>query len=275
MVPLVSGKRADNFSKQQQELADLDDQKERLQTEKGVAARNKKLKESKESKPPADAPGPENTKENTNKEGDSQKASAVPAAAGANASDDPGLRTADYDRDARNHKIAQASTRMPEEVNADSVRMMARLEELHEHSLQVEKAYAVVEGHPSNTRIHLRGDPTKLGDEVPRGFLTILGGARVPEGYKGSGRDLLAGWIVDAKNPLTARVMANRIWQYHFGRGLVQTPNDFGSRGKEPTNLPLLDYLAMRFEEGNWSIKKMHRLIMLLARVPDGQCRKQ
>jgi hypothetical protein len=253
MVALVSGKRAESFYKQQQELSDIDDQKERLQTEKGVAARNKRLKESKESKPSADAPV---TGENTNKQ-------AAPKPVEAKNSDEPKLRTADYDRDDRNHKIAQASSRMPEEVDADVVRLMARLEELHERPVQVEKAYAVVEGNPSNTRIHLRGDPTKLGDEVPRGFLTILGGARVPQDYKGSGRDLLAGWIVDPANPLTARVMANRIWQYHFGRGLVATPNDFGARGKEPTNLPLLDYLAARFREGDWSIKKMHRMIML------------
>jgi Protein of unknown function (DUF1553) len=85
----------------------------------------------------------------------------------------------------------------------------------------------------------------------------------VPKDYRGSGRDLLAGWIADPSNPLTARVMVNRIWQYHFGKGLVQTPNDFGTRGKAPTHPELLDWLAARFIEGGWSIKKMHRLIML------------
>ncbi len=73
----------------------------------------------------------------------------------------------------------------------------------------------------------------------------------------------LAGWIADAQNPLTARVMANRIWQYHFGRGLVETPNDFGSRGKPPMHPELLDYLAARFIESGWSVKAMHRMIML------------
>src|SRR5439155_2154426 len=97
----------------------------------------------------------------------------------------------------------------------------------------------------------------------PRGFLQILGGQQVPADYRGSGRDLLASWVADQKNPLTARVMVNRIWQYHFGKGLVQTPNDFGSRGKAPTHPELLDYLASRFVEGGWSVKKMHRMIML------------
>src|SRR5207248_1184940 len=64
-------------------------------------------------------------------------------------------------------------------------------------------------------------------------------------------------------NPLTARVMANRIWQFHFGKGIVQTPSDFGVRGRAPSNPALLDYLASRFVQGGWSIKAMHRMIML------------
>jgi hypothetical protein len=78
-----------------------------------------------------------------------------------------------------------------------------------------------------------------------------------------SGRLELAGWLVDPLNPLTARVMVNRIWQHHFGRGLVATPNDFGARGRPPTHPELLDYLASRFVQDGWSIKTMHRRIML------------
>jgi hypothetical protein len=73
----------------------------------------------------------------------------------------------------------------------------------------------------------------------------------------------LASWIVDPANPLAARVMANRIWLYHFGQGIVQTPNDFGHQGKPPTHGELLDYLATRFIADGWSIKKLHREIML------------
>ena len=73
----------------------------------------------------------------------------------------------------------------------------------------------------------------------------------------------LAEWIVDPANPLTARVMVNRIWQYHFGRGIVSTPNDFGRMGTRPSHPELLDWLATRFVEGGWKIKPIHRMILL------------
>jgi hypothetical protein len=155
---------------------------------------------------------------------------------------------------------------MPDEVEAEWTRVKQRQTELHASYTNVPRAYAVVEGLPANARIHHKGNPKSLGEEVPRGFLTILnpGGARqVPKDHPGSGREFLAGWIADAKNPLTARVMINRIWAYHFGKGIVQTPNDFGARGLAPTHPELLDWLASRFIEGGWSIKKMHRMIML------------
>jgi Protein of unknown function (DUF1553) len=152
---------------------------------------------------------------------------------------------------------------MPEEVQAETVAVKARTAELDEHAPKVDKAYAVVEGLPANARIHRKGEPKNLGEEVPRGFLTILGGQVLPADHKGSGRDYLANWIADPKNPLTARVMVNRIWQYHFGKGIVPTANDFGSRGEPPTNPELLDYLATQFIESGWSIKAMHRMIML------------
>ena len=96
--------------------------------------------------------------------------------------------------------------------------------------------YAVSDSEPVNARVMVKGDPKMLGPEVPRGFLQILGGQTVPAEYKGSGRDLLADWITDPKNPLTARVMVNRVWLWHFGRGLVNTPNDFGKRGEAPSH---------------------------------------
>jgi hypothetical protein len=134
----------------------------------------------------------------------------------------------------------------------------------------VELAYAVSEGTPQNARLQMRGEPDKPGDEVPRGFLQVLGGGKLPETTDGSGRLELANWITRADNPLTARVMANRLWQYHFGQGLVKTPNDFGTRGHPPTHPELLDYLANEFIKRDWSMKAMHRLIMLSATYQQG-----
>ena len=125
--------------------------------------------------------------------------------------------------------------------------------------------YAVSEGTPRNARMQLRGEPDKPGDEVPRGFLEVLGGRELPRETSGSGRLELAEWLTRPDNPLTARVMVNRLWQFHFGQGLVKTPNDFGTRGQPPTHPELLDYLATEFIKRGWSIKAMHRLIMLSA----------
>src|SRR5262245_61713980 len=110
--------------------------------------------------------------------------------------------------------------------------------------------------------MQMRGDPLKPGKEVPRRFLQILGGERLPDNVKGSGRLELARWVSDATNPLTARVLVNRLWLYHFGKGLVPTPNDYGKQGQPPTHPELLDWLASRFLDSGWSIKSMHRLMV-------------
>lgn len=131
-------------------------------------------------------------------------------------------------------------------------------------------AYAVSEGTPHDARLQLRGEPDRQGAEVPRGFIRVLGNSQLPEGASGSGRLELAQWLTRPENPLTARVMVNRIWQYHFGRALVRTANDFGTRSQPPTHPELLDHLASRFIQGGWSVKAMHRLIMLSAAYPTG-----
>ncbi len=122
-------------------------------------------------------------------------------------------------------------------------------------------AYGVSEGTPADARIQKRGEPDKLGEEVPRRFLEILGGAPIAKG-SGSGRRDLANWIANPSNPLTARVFANRVWGWHFGRGIVPTPSDFGLRGESPTHPELLDWLAARFVKSGWSTKELHRLIV-------------
>ena len=123
-------------------------------------------------------------------------------------------------------------------------------------------AYAIVDGSASDVSIHKQGNPRDLGPKVRRGFLQILGGQQLPENTKGSGRLELANWLTSSAEPLLARVIVNRIWHYHFGRGLVSTPSDFGVRGTAPTHPVLLDMLAQYFIKSGWSIKKMHRLIL-------------
>ncbi len=127
-------------------------------------------------------------------------------------------------------------------------------------------AMAVTEAKPTTMRVHLRGNYRNLGDEAPRRFLTVLGGDMLPEvPADRSGRLELAEWIASPRNPLTARVMVNRVWQGHFGEGLVRTPDNWGKLGEKPSHPELLDYLALRFVGDGWSLKKLHRHIMLSA----------
>lgn len=126
-------------------------------------------------------------------------------------------------------------------------------------------ALALAEATPLNARIQRKGEPKDPGEEVPRKMLDLFGGGEIPTGV-GSGRRELADWLT--RGPvkfLTARVMVNRLWHWHFGEGIVGTPNDFGIRGQPPSDLPLLDFLAGKFIEGGWSIKSMHRLILASA----------
>jgi len=125
-------------------------------------------------------------------------------------------------------------------------------------------ACAVKEGDTMDQKVFLHGDYHNLGDPVERTVPAILRlSAPAPPVVTKSGRLELADWIVDPRNPLPARVMANRIWQGHFGDGIVRTPDNFGKLGDRPSNPELLDYLATQFVENGWSVKKMHRLIML------------
>ena len=116
-----------------------------------------------------------------------------------------------------------------------------------------------------DVKIHTRGRYDRLGEVAPRGFPRILAGDEQKPVTEGSGRLQLAKWLGSPENPLTARVMVNRIWQHHFGEGIVRTPNNFGKLGTPPTHPELLDYLSHRFIESGWSVKAMHRAIVLSA----------
>ncbi|MBM3774701.1 MAG: DUF1553 domain-containing protein [Acidobacteria bacterium] len=124
-------------------------------------------------------------------------------------------------------------------------------------------ACGVAEGKIIEQPVFLRGNPETKGEIVPKALPAVLAGRRQPLIASGSGRLELANWLADPANPLTARVMANRIWQWHFGEGLVRTPSNFGSTGERPTHPELLDHLAARFIAGGWSMKALHRSILL------------
>jgi hypothetical protein len=108
-----------------------------------------------------------------------------------------------------------------------------------------------------------RGDHTKPGELIPAGYAKVLTPANRVAPITGSGRRELADLIASRDNPLTSRVMVNRVWQWVFGRGLVATPDDFGHLGEQPTHPELLDYLAASLVESGWSLKAMHRMMVL------------
>ena len=122
---------------------------------------------------------------------------------------------------------------------------------------------------PRPTHVLIRGNAAQHGDEVQPAFLEVLGGAaaearELPTEFPSSGRRrALAEWIASQSNPLTARVIANRIWQHHFGRGIVRTPNDFGRAGVPPTHPKLLDWLAHAFVKDGWRLKSLHKRILM------------
>jgi hypothetical protein len=123
-------------------------------------------------------------------------------------------------------------------------------------------ACAVAEGEQVEQHVFVRGNPQAKGELVAKRFPAVIAGAHTAAIQKGSGRREMAEWLADARNPLTARVIVNRIWQWHFGEGLVRTPNNFGKLGATPSHPELLDWLAQTFIHQGWSVKAMHRLIL-------------
>ncbi len=124
-------------------------------------------------------------------------------------------------------------------------------------------ACGVEDGDAVDQKIFVRGDYANLAEAAPKGFPTILLKPTDPVPNAGSGRLALADWLASPQQPLTPRVMANRIWLRHFADGIVRTPDNFGVMGERPSNPELLDYLASRFVANNWSVKSLHREILL------------
>ena len=152
-----------------------------------------------------------------------------------------------------------------------SAAQQQRISELQKELEQLKKtapaepelACAIEDGEPVAQTVFIRGDYNNPGEDAPKAFPAILASFDTKPNFTGSGRLQLAEWLAQPEHPLTSRVMANRIWQWHFGEGLVRTPDNFGKTGEKPTHPELLDYLARAFVKNGWSIKSMHRLMML------------
>jgi hypothetical protein len=145
----------------------------------------------------------------------------------------------------------------------DDKKTIERIRELDAKLPEVQRAPAMRDGTGRNEHIFIRGNHKTPGAEAPRAFLEAFG--RPAFTASGSGRVELAHAVTDPTNPLTARVIVNRIWQHHFGEGIVRSPDDFGYQGQRPTHPQLLDWLASEFMARGWSIKQMHRSILTSA----------
>jgi len=155
-------------------------------------------------------------------------------------------------------------------TDADKAAIEAELQQAREATPPFDSALAAVELGPTAKSTHVlsRGEPQSPREEVSPAFPEVLGlpapvmDVTAADAKSTRRRRALAEWVADEANPLTARVMANRIWRHHFGVGIVPTPDDFGHTGLPPTNQPLLDYLAAEFMASGWRMKELHRTIM-------------
>ncbi|HUG68437.1 MAG TPA: DUF1553 domain-containing protein, partial [Pirellulaceae bacterium] len=156
---------------------------------------------------------------------------------------------------------------LPDEVAEEGKQLFAELnraEQERDRLAQGPQVYAGTFTQPGPTHRLYRGEPTSPREEVTPDALEVLGTLDLERGSPEQQRRVaLANWIADARNPLTARVLVNRIWQHHFGIGIVDTPSDFGGNGTSPSHPELLDWLAAEFMSGGWSIKHIQRLILL------------
>ncbi|MCA9132549.1 MAG: PSD1 domain-containing protein, partial [Planctomycetales bacterium] len=167
---------------------------------------------------------------------------------------------------AKDLKLADVEKLFSEEIQQELKKLREELNAIRKAAPSRPMAMGVEEGTAADTAVHLRGSHLTLGDTVPRRFPEVLvEGEQPPLPADHSGRLEFARWLTSGQHPLTARVMVNRVWSYHFGEGLVRSPDNFGMLGERPTHPELLDWLARRFVESGWSLKSLHRTILLSA----------
>lgn len=157
-----------------------------------------------------------------------------------------------------------AESRYSQASKDELKRLQDELMELEAALPELPAAMGVVDGEATNTKIHIRGSHLSLGKEIERGVPEVLTFDGQPTiGETQSGRLQLAHWLIRPEHPLTSRVIVNRLWRWHFGRGLVGSTDNFGNLGDRPVNQPLLDFLSVRLMESGWSLKALHREIVL------------
>ncbi len=163
-------------------------------------------------------------------------------------------------------KEQEQKLKAAEKDKLDTTELKAELERLRKAvPPAIPRAHGLADSGNKDMPVAIRGDLRKPGENAPRRFLQIVAGENAPLFTEGSGRRQLADAVADPANPLTARVIVNRVWKHHFGNALARTPSNFGVIGDKPTHPELLDWLAATFVEQGWSLKKLHRTILLSA----------
>jgi hypothetical protein len=154
----------------------------------------------------------------------------------------------------------------PDDLKGELKRLRGELNQLEKTPPELPSAMGATERAVTDVAIHIRGNPLKLGEVVPRRVPRVLAGKTEPQlDPQHSGRMEMARWLIDPNHPLTSRVFVNRVWRWHFGKGLVRSPDNFGLLGEAPTHPELLDGLAVDFLRRGWSIKRLHRQLMELS----------